>query len=105
MFFKITTMSGVTIADELDENAPAIRLDEGRVGGGQKRPRDLAPGESTTVVYPLLTRSQGDNGGELGCHVKRLIDPAEHAQPVVTLAMLDTTKAETPQARRGGRRS
>lgn len=98
MFFKITTMFGVVIADELDENAPAICLDEGRVRNGCKRPRDLAPGESTNVVYPLLSRSQGGNGGELGCRVERLFDSAEHARPVVAPAVLDTTKTETSRA-------
>lgn len=103
MYFRITTKSGVTIGDELSEDAPAVRLDEGRVENGGKHPVDLVLGEQTEVSYPLLAMASTTKP-RLFCNVRRIEEPGENAPPI-PVAVLETTKAETPQVRRGGRRS
>lgn len=64
MLFDIVTDGGACISQGLDEFATSVRLQEGRVEKGQKRPLDLAPGEETRVTYPLIGRS-------LACVVRR----------------------------------
>lgn len=61
--YEIKTVDTI-LATDLGPDAPAIRLAEGRPAKGQKRPLDLAPGETTIVVYPLI-------GGSIECDVKR----------------------------------
>lgn len=71
MTFDIISPSGIALSTGLDENAPAIRLDQGRVLDNGKHPRNLEPGESTRVSYPLEGRCVYCRG--LG-EIKRYID-------------------------------
>lgn len=65
MQFDIVTERGTLISQGLDEFAGAVRLQEGRVDSGQKRPLDLQPGEESRVTYPLIGRS-------IACVVRRM---------------------------------
>lgn len=52
--FRIVGPSGATLADDLPISAPAIQLHEGAVAEkGATLPKNLAPGESVAVLYPL----------------------------------------------------
>lgn len=62
--YRITTKSGVVIANDLPRSAPAIQLHEGTLSKGNKPPKDLAVGESSVVSYPLIE-------GRLVCRVTR----------------------------------
>ncbi len=63
--YRIETRSGVFIADELPRSVPSIQLHEGTLSNGDKPPKDLNPGESSTVAYPLVE-------GRLICRVTRI---------------------------------
>jgi len=65
--FRIATESGVVIADGLPISAPSIQLHEGIVSKGDKPPKDLFPGESSIVAYPLVQ-------GRLVCRVTRTVE-------------------------------
>ena len=65
--YRIATKSGVVIADGLPVSAPSIQLHEGVLSKGDKPPKDLLPGESSTVAYPLVQ-------GRLVCRVTRTIE-------------------------------
>lgn len=65
--FRIATKSRVVIADGLPVSAPSIQLHEGIVSKGDKPPKDLLPGESSTVAYPLVQ-------GRLVCRVTRTVE-------------------------------
>lgn len=57
MTFDIVSLTGITLSTDLDERAPAVRLDQGRIIRPGKLPLKLDPGESTMVSYPLERRS------------------------------------------------
>jgi hypothetical protein len=65
--YRITSRSGNIIADDLPRSAPSIQLHEGTLSKGDKLPKDLLPGESSTVSYPLVD-------GCLVCRVTRTIE-------------------------------
>lgn len=67
--YRIATKSGVVIADGLPVSAPSIQLHEGVTSKGDKPPKDLLPGESSTVAYPLVQ-------GRLVCRVTRTVEGA-----------------------------
>lgn len=117
--FRITSKSGVVIADGLPVSAPSIQLHEGIVSKGNKPPKDLLPGESSTVAYPLIQ-------GRLVCRVTRTVkgvvpeaadktpiefvepDPAPKSKPKVSAMLERQTLAaiEDVKVRRGkGRKS
>lgn len=62
--YRITTKSGIAIADGLPRSAPAIQLQEGTLSKGNKHPKDLSIGESSIVRYPLVE-------GSLVCRVTK----------------------------------
>ena len=62
--YRITTKSGIAIADGLPRSAPAIQLQEGTLSEGDKHPKDLSIGESSIVRYPLIK-------GSLVCRVTK----------------------------------
>lgn len=65
--YRIVSKSRVVIADGLPISAPSIQLHEGVLSKGDKPPKDLLPGESSTVAYPLVQ-------GRLVCRVTRTIE-------------------------------
>ena len=117
--YRIATESGVVIADGLPVFAPSIQLHEGVLSKGDKPPKDLLPGESAIVAYPLVQ-------GRLVCRVTRTIegvvpevadktpiefvepDPAPKPKPKVSAVLERQTLAaiEDVKVRRGkGRKS
>lgn len=62
--YRITSRSGNVIANDLPRSAPAVQLHEGTLSKGNRLPKDLSPGESTIVSYPLVE-------GRLICRVTR----------------------------------
>lgn len=80
--YRIATASGVVIGNDLLRSSPAIQLHEGIVSKGNKHPKDLDPGESSIVSYPLVS-------GRLICRVLRTFGdieiatgPIEFVEPV-----------------------
>jgi hypothetical protein len=100
LLFKIESpVERVCYAVNATEATPAVGPDEGHVERrGDPRPRDLEPGASTLVAYPLLVPKNGARR-KLRCKITRTDDPSDEIAPAI-----EETKAETPQARRGGRR-
>lgn len=73
--FRIVGPSGAIVADGLPISAPAIQLHEGRVAEpAAPFPKELAPGEFTTVVYPL-DAEKGQKRPEMLCTVMRTDAP------------------------------
>lgn len=71
-FSIVSQRSGLSLG-EYDETAHAIRLVEGRpIDPSWKRPLYLAPGERTTVAYPLDGPKGEDGPPRLVCVVERL---------------------------------
>jgi hypothetical protein len=111
--YRITAESGVVIADGLPRSAPAIQLHEGRARDRNgRRPKDLAPGESTFVVYPL-DAAKGGPRPEIRCAVTRT-DAAGGNESAPTsadneaapsFATIEAGEPALPEPRRGGRRS
>lgn len=67
--YRIRTENNVTIAEGLPRTAPAIQLHEGRVAvKGERHPKDLAPGASVKVFYPL-DAAKGERKREILCTV------------------------------------
>lgn len=62
--YRIVTQNGIAIATDLPRSAPAIQLAEGTLSKGDKLPKDLDPGESCAVAFPLVE-------GRLICRVTR----------------------------------
>lgn len=73
MRFAIATDAGLSLG-EYDELAPCIRLEEGRADAGMKRPKQLAPGETTRVVYPLMPDFENGEARSIACLIERLPD-------------------------------
>jgi hypothetical protein len=121
--YEIRTASGVRIAADLPRTAPAIQLHEGTITEpAAPYPKDLAPGEYTTVDYPL-DGERGTKRRMLRCTVTRTdapegsadTTPEQRRQALVDLAIRAGTPStlmlatgdpskEVPTAR-GGRRS
>ncbi len=55
--YRITTQSGTIVGNDLTWSSPAIQLHEGALSRFDKHPKDLDPGESSIVSYPLLSDS------------------------------------------------
>lgn len=55
--YRITTKSGTIVGDNLTWSSPSIQLHEGKPSSFDKLPKDLDPGESSIVSYPLLSDS------------------------------------------------
>lgn len=70
--YRIETRSGTVIGIDLPRSAPAIQLIDGTLSKGHKPPKELLPGESSVVSYPLVE-------GSLVCRVVRVdgIDSAD----------------------------
>ena len=97
--YRIATERGVVIADGLPRSAPAIQLHEGRVAEpAATRPKDLAPGEFTTVVYPL-DAEKGQKRPELRCTVTRT-DVAESNESAPSIADNETSPVDHENERR-----
>jgi hypothetical protein len=120
--YEIRTASGVRIAADLPRTAPAIQLHEGTIAEpAAPYPKDLAPGEYTTVDYPL-DGERGTKRRMLRCTVTRTDAPEGSAEttaeqrrqafddlanragtPPTSSPAVDPPKETTPV--RGGRRS
>lgn len=56
MKFKVVSQGGILVSEGLDKSADIVRLREGHPESKQKKPLDLAKGESTRCEFPLEKR-------------------------------------------------
>lgn len=91
-FYQITSKSGIVIASDLPRSAPAIQLQEGTLSKGDKPPKELGPGESSIVVYPLVQ-------GRLVCRVTRTIEGIVYKSAKDPIEFIEPDPVPTPSKR------